>query len=134
MASEPETLEAIRRKIGRMSALLAARDEAIVGEIWSPGFRLVGSEQGEVAADRGRLENLFRMLFARPVRYSFDFAVFEVDRHGDVAWLFAEGDLVAEGGEHKQRFPYRLTAVFVRKDGDWQWRLFSGSEPAGHPD
>lgn len=130
MMTDDETKEALRAKVARMSALLSDRNPAIVDELWSPGFRLVGSEPGEVAADRPRLEKLFAMLFARPVRYGFDFASFAVDRQGDVAWLFAEGDLLANGTEGVARHPYRLTAVFLRVGGDWQWRLFSGSEPA----
>jgi len=125
-----DTHAAIRRRIDRFSALLTARDTAIVDEIWSPGFRLVGSEPGETADSREALAHLFGKLFARPVRYGFDFATFAVDGNGDTAWLFAEGDLTATGADTTDRFPYRLTAVFVRSGDDWRWRLFSGSEPA----
>lgn len=124
--------QAIREKVGRMSDLLVARDMTIVDELWSPGFRLVGSESGEVAEDPKRLAALFAMLFSRPVSYAFDFPRFEVDVEGTVAWLFAEGDLVATGASGIRRHPYRLTAIFVGSGGDWTWRLFSGSEPAAH--
>jgi len=125
-----DTREAIRQRIDRFSALLTARDPAIVDEIWSPGFRLVGSEPGEIADSRQALVHLFGKLFARPVRYGFDFATFAVEANGETAWLFAEGDLMATGADAADRFPYRLTAVFVRSEDGWRWRLFSGSEPA----
>lgn len=124
--------QAIRRKVARMSGLLAAHDMAIVDELWSPGFRLIGSEQGEIAEDRAGLERLFTMLFARPVSYAFDFRRFDLAAQSGVAWLFAEGDLVASAADGATRHPYRLTAVFTGGGEDWTWRLFSGSEPAPH--
>ncbi len=121
---------AIRAKVERFSGLLRSQDPAIVDEVWSPGFRLVGSEPGEVADSRDALVTLFGRLFSRPVRYAFDFETFAVEAAGDVAWLFAEGDLVATSDVGSDRYPYRLTAVFLRDGGGWRWRLFSGSEPA----
>jgi ketosteroid isomerase-like protein len=131
--ADAATLGVIRAKVARMSALLAARDPAIVDELWSPGFRLVGSEHGEIAEDRPRLERLFAMLFARPVAYGFDFTTFAVGRQGDIAWLFADGHILAQGATETARHPYRLTAVFQRRGEDWQWRLYCGAEPAGPP-
>lgn len=122
--------EAIRLKVDQMSALLRNRDMAIVEEIWSPGFRLVGSEIGEVAESREQLLALFEKLFARAVRYAFAFEKFDVNREGNIAWLFAEGDLLADNGKQVDRFPYRLTAIFRMEEGNWRWRLFSGAEPA----
>lgn len=121
----------ILAKVDLMSALLSARDLRLVDELWSPGFRLVGSEPGEVAETRDQLVRLFTRLFSRPVRYRFDFPAAAVNRSGDVAWLFAEGDLLATADDGTvRRLPYRLTAVFQAVDGAWRWRLFSGSEPA----
>ncbi len=113
-----------------MSRLLHDRDPAIVDELWSPGFRLVGSEAGEIAANPDELHALFKMLFARPVRHAFDFSRFDVDREGNIAWLFAEGHLVMTGDAGVSRCPYRLTAIFQHTGTDWIWRLFSGAEPA----
>lgn len=130
MGADQGVVAAIRSRVERFSALLTARDPLIVDEIWSEGFRLVGSEPGEIAESRDALVVLFGRLFARPVRYGFAFARFDVSAAGDVAWLFAEGDLLAAGDEETARHPYRLTAVFVLTDGAWRWRLFSGAEPA----
>ncbi|OLP55956.1 hypothetical protein BJF92_02265 [Rhizobium rhizosphaerae] len=113
-----------------MSGLLRSRDPSIVDELWSDGFRLVGSEVGEMATSREQLVALFRKLFTRTVRYAFDFPIVEVDVDGNVAWLFAEGALLADDGEKSERLPYRLTAVFTFADERWRWRLFSGAEPA----
>jgi len=53
MNSDDQT---ILSKLDRLSALVFARDPAIVDELWSDlGFRLVGSEQGESAETRDEL-------------------------------------------------------------------------------
>ncbi len=130
MGADQAVAAAVRARVERFSVLLTARDPLIVDEVWSEGFRLVGSEPGEIAESRAALVALFDKLFARPVRYGFDFARFDVETTGGVAWLFAEGDLVATGADETARHPYRLTAVFVLTGGAWRWRLFSGAEPA----
>jgi hypothetical protein len=133
MSEADETARAIREKVERMSDLLFRRDLALADELWSPGFRLVGSEAGEVADDREALLDQFQRLYARPVRYRWEFARFDVQSLGDVAWAFAEGHLTATSDTGVGRFPYRITAVFAHDGIDWRWRLYSGSEPAGAP-
>ena len=52
--------------------------------------------------------------------------------HGDVAWLFASGEVVVTDHGADTRVPYRLTGVLERRNGAWKWRQFHGSEPATH--
>lgn len=117
-------------KLERLGELLFAQDMAIVDELWSEGFRLVGSEIGEIATTRSDLEDLFSRLFKRDarLRWRWDETVTTIEN--DVAWVFAEGNLELAYADHTDLKPYRLVTVF-RKTGDdgWQWRLFSGSEP-----
>ncbi len=120
---------AIIGKVERLSELLFNRDPGIVDELWSPGFRLVGSEKGEIAEDRESLAALMARLFERAQRYALDFSRNEVEVRGDVCWLFAEGDVVLTDIATTTRSPYRLAAVFAREGGEWRWRLFCGSEP-----
>lgn len=132
MAEEAEPMDdrqAILAKLDRLSELAFNRDPAIVDEVWSPGLRWSGSSSGEFAEDREGLSALMEGLFDLPVRYSFDFARRDVDVKGDVAWLFAEGDVVETAVDSLVRKPYRLAAVFARDEGEWRWRLFCGSEP-----
>jgi hypothetical protein len=35
--------------------------------------------------------------------------------------------------DRTSEMPYRLFALFQKMDGDWKWRVFSGSEPAKPP-
>ena len=122
--------EAVLAKLDRLRALLHARDPAVIDELWSgPGFRLVGSEQGESAQTRDELAALFENLFSKPVRLSWAWDERTVTRHGDLAWVYADGQLEISEADRTARKPYRMVCIFQKIDGQWHWRLFSGSEP-----
>jgi N-dimethylarginine dimethylaminohydrolase len=128
MNSDERTISA---KLERLSALVFARDPAIVDELWSgPGFDLYGSEQGERAETRDELVALFANLFAKPYRVCWTWEKTRVKRHGDLAWVCAESQLVVTHSDRTTRNPHRLTGVLQKVGDDWRWRLFSGSEPA----
>ena len=118
--------------LDRLSALIFARDPAVVDELWNElGFRLVGSEQGESAETRDELACLFETLFSRPSRFSWAWKDRTVTRCGDLAWICAEGDLEITYPDHMQLKPYRAVCIFHKVAEGWRWRLFSGSEPVG---
>ena len=53
-----------------------------------------------------------------------------VHGHQEVAWVNADGAVTGEAaGGPPRTTPYRLTAVFARRDGEWRWHTFNGSEP-----
>src|SRR5438876_904196 len=121
--------QAILARLDRLGALLFARDPAIVDELWSDlGFRLVGSEPGEIADTREGLAQLMNGLFSRPVRLTWSWTSRKVTRQGELAWIFAEGHVVATAPDRADRLPYRLVCILQRVAGDWRWRLFSGPE------
>ncbi|MFO1150903.1 MAG: nuclear transport factor 2 family protein [Alsobacter sp.] len=126
-----ETQAAINARIDRFVALLAARDPAIVDELWSErGFRLVGSEKGEVFRTRDDLARKFVALFALPRQLVFDWPRREIEVEGDIAWAFVEGDLVYRTPDADERRTYNATFIFQRLGDAWRWRQFFGSEPA----
>jgi hypothetical protein len=122
--------QAIIAKMDRLGELLFARDPDIVDELWSEGFRLVGSEKGEVADSRDQLEAVFGDLFARPPRFRWAWDRTAITIENGIAWVFAEGNVVITFSDRAERRPYRLVAIFRKTDQGWGWRLFSGSEPA----
>lgn len=125
-----ETDDAINARIDRFVALLAGRDPAIVDELWTDrGFRLVGSEKGEVFRTRDELARKFEAIFADPRQFVFDWPRREIDVEGTVAWVFVGGDLIYRSAEGDERRVYNATFVFQAVDGDWRWRQFFGSEP-----
>lgn len=124
---------AVLAKLDQLNALVFARDPAVIDELWSDlGFRLVGSELGEVAQTRDELAALIKALFAKPFRISWVWADRHVTRHGDLAWALAEGELETTYSDRTERAPYRLLCIFQNVDDRWRWRLFNGSAPAPH--
>jgi hypothetical protein len=124
-----DDIQAITAKLERASALMFAKDIAIVDELWSDGFRLVGSEEGEIAATRDELEALVTFLFSAPFRLRWVWASKDFTIENDIAWVFAQGHVEFVFDDHSEPLPYRLVAIFRREKNDWTWRLYSGSEP-----
>lgn len=124
-----DDIQAITSKLDRASALMFARDIAIVDELWSDGFRLVGSEEREIATTHAKLVKLVTALFSAPFRLRWDWDGKSVTIENDIAWVFAEGHLEFVFDDHVDRVSYRLVAIFHRAGTDWKWRLYSGSEP-----
>lgn len=125
-----DTDDAINARIDRFVALLAARDRAVVDELWTDrGFRLVGSEKGEIFRTRDELARKFDALLANPRQLVFEWPRREIDIAGDVAWVFVEGDLVYRSAGEDERRVYNATFVFQKIDGAWRWRQFFGAEP-----
>lgn len=118
-------------RLNRFSALVAARDMAIVDDLWNDlGFRLIGSEDGENASNPAQLTAHFRDLYAKPYRLTWDWASHSVTHSGETAWVFADGQVIHRYDDHEDRFPYRAVCIFQNCNGTWLWRLFSGSEPS----
>lgn len=121
----------VRRALIRLNELLGRRDMAIVDEFAKgEDALLVGSHAQDQARGRAQLEAHFHTYFARPETIGFAWREVEVDVHGAVAWLHAEGEVVIHGDEGDRREPYRLTGVLELHGGKWLWRLFHGSQPA----
>lgn len=120
---------AINAKLDHAANLMFARDMAIIDELWSDGFRLVGSEVDEIAATRDELVALISYIFSMPfrLRWVFNDKAFTIEN--DIAWVFAQLSVELVFPDNVVPLPYRLVAIFRKVENDWQWRLYSGSEP-----
>lgn len=115
----------------RFVALVAGKDLALLDELWSDGFLMVGSERGEICRTRAELAAKLKSLFAAPTTLVFDWPRRDVRVAGTVGWIFAEGDLVIRAPDAaERRQPYLASCIFERVDCTWRWRQFFGSEPA----
>ena len=124
--------QALLAKLDRLNDLVYARDPAVVDELWSDlGFRLVGSELGEVDETREELSAHMKALFAKPFRVSWAWRQRKVTHQGDLAWVFADSEIVIAYPDRTERKPYRMLGIFQKLDGHWHWRVFNGSEPVG---
>jgi uncharacterized membrane protein/ketosteroid isomerase-like protein len=132
ISNDPRTREEVSAALDRLNQLLSARNTSIVDEFAStPDVILLGSEAGEVAIGRDQLAAFFDRLFALPVQLSWEWKERRISSEGDVAWVFADGSVVLTSPSGEMRAPYRMTGVLQRTAGQWRWRQFHGSEPAG---
>jgi hypothetical protein len=90
---------------------------------------LIGSEAGEIAAGRKEIEAFFNRVYARQTIFSWEWDRMDVRHAGNLAWLFANGQVVLSVGKEQRRTPYRITGVLEYQDGHWLWRQYHGSEP-----
>jgi hypothetical protein len=125
-----QTRTQVLQALSRFEALVAARDPAVLSEFADePDVRLTGSELRDLALGRAEIAVHLRDYFDLPVRITWEWRRRDVSSSGNVAWIFAEGDLVLRGDGREQRSPYRLTGVLEHRAGAWRWRHFHGSEP-----
>ena len=125
--------DAVLDAMDRLRSGLWARDPGVIDVFTDdPDVLLVGSDDGEVARGRDGIGALMLGLFALPVRLWWDWKSRDVGMAGDVAWVFADCDVVIADADGEKRKPYRITGVLQRAaDGCWRWRQFHGSQPAG---
>jgi ketosteroid isomerase-like protein len=121
---------------GLFQALLARRDAEAGTRLFvdDPSAVMWGSEQDERATGRAEIAALDQGIADYPGVLRFRWHERHAHMDGDVAWVNADGDVtVSPVGAAPQTTPYRLTAVLVRRDGEWHWHTFNGSEPNGAP-
>ena len=118
--------------LARLTTMLEHRDPALVDEfVDDPDVLIVGSEASEIEIGREQIAQMVKALSAGP-SVRFHWTQTRSGSHGDVAWLFASGEVVVTDHGADTRVPYRLTGVLERRNGAWKWRPFHGSEPARH--
>jgi len=126
---DPAHVEVVQA-LARLGGFLTQKDPAFADEFASDAeVLLVGSEVGEVADTRAGLAAFLEKIYAQPMRVRWEWKTQRVASAGDVAWIFAEGELLAQASKDTIRRPYRMSGVLERHDGRWRWRLFHGSEP-----
>lgn len=125
----------VRREVGsalqRLGMLVSRKDPNVIGEFAADAeVLLVGSENGEVVEGTAALRDFFTRVFRAPANVGWEWRKVRISSCADVAWLFAEGEVVIVADARPQRRPYRLTGVLQRHGRKWLWRHFHGSEPA----
>jgi ketosteroid isomerase-like protein len=104
-------------------SVLDERDPDAFMALWAEedDVAMWGSELTERADGRAELRTLGESIAAHPGEIRFTWDDLHVHKHGDIAWINAAGSVNGS--------PYRMTAVLVRRAGEWRWHTFSGSEP-----
>lgn len=89
-----------------------------------------GSDEPDHAVGTAAIGALVDSIVASESPIAFRWSSRRVHLESDVAWVNAVGEFaldLPEGGERTT--PYRVTAIFVRRDRRWLWHTHSGSEP-----
>lgn len=125
-----EAKREVTAALNRLGMLVSRKDPAVIGEFASDAeVLLVGSEGGEIVEGSGALREFFQRVFRAPANVGWEWRKVRVACEENVAWLFAEGEVVIVADARPQRRPYRLTGVLSRHGKRWIWRHFHGSEP-----
>lgn len=99
-----------------------------------PDVVFLGSGEGEEAVGIEAIGPMLAAIGPHAAGGTFDVAWDELDARveGDLAFVTGFGTTRATGSMAKfDGTRYRLTGVLVRRDGDWRWWSFHGSEPSG---
>jgi ketosteroid isomerase-like protein len=89
----------------------------------------LGFESDDVAVGLPNVRAFFSRVLERPATYSWEWTRRLVCGTGDIAWLVAEGELIATaagGGITHSR--HTLTGVLVKQNGVWLWMQMHTSE------
>jgi hypothetical protein len=128
-----DTIEArtqVTQALQRLGMLVSRKDPAVLLEFAADAdVLLVGSGSGEVVEGPAGLRDFFTRVFRAPANVGWEWRKVRVSAVDDVAWLFAEGEVVIVSDATPRRRPYRLTGVLRRQGRRWVWKHFHGSEP-----
>ena len=125
-----EAKRQVNQALQRLGMLVSRKDPAVLGEFAADAdVLLVGSESGEVVEGPAGLRDFFQKVYRAPANVGWEWRKVRIASEGNVAWLFAEGQVVIVTNANPQRRPYRLTGVLQRNGKRWLWKLFHGSEP-----
>ena len=107
--------------------ILEDRDVDAFMDCWAgdDDVTMWGSDLHERAVGREAIRALGTQIAGSQHVLRFDWDETHAHDEGDTGWINASGSLYVDG----KRADYRLTAVFVRRDGRWRWHTFSGSTP-----
>jgi ketosteroid isomerase-like protein len=124
----------IRVALNKMNEMLATKDVRSIMTIYdnSDDILVVGSDSGEVFVGRDRVQSFMKMIASMPFVFSFEMNQVLINSSQNVAWVFVDGNMVHTRSNGKvSKVPYRITAVMVKRDNEWKWKVFSGSIPRG---
>lgn len=130
MPSDAEIKSQVRHVLERFNELVSTKNPQVLEE-FAPGddVLLIGSDAGEVAADRQALKAFFDRVFARENTFSWEWDRLDVSHDENLAWFFAEGRVVLTTAQEQRKAPYRVSGVLERQGERWLWRQYHGSEP-----
>lgn len=130
MLSDVEVRTQVRQALERFNHLVSTKNQQVLAEFApSDEVLLIGSDDGEIATGRQELEAFFTRIFSNETSYSWEWDHIDVWHAGNLAWFFADGQVVLTTTKEQRKSPYRITGIMERRDSRWLWRQYHGSEP-----
>ncbi len=97
----------------------------------SEDIMVVGSDSGEIFKGQAGVKQFTQFLFSQ-YSFSWDLKRVDISYNGNTAWAFTDGHMSVTGNNGTTFItPYRFTAVFVKTNNQWKWKLYNGSIPKG---
>lgn len=129
---QPPEAEVLHAFDALFDELLRARDPNAGLHLFAddPDIAMWGSLAHEQATGRDAISQHHDEITRWEATLEFDWKVRDVHVEGQAAWVNAAGTMTVNYDDGRERTAaYRLTAVFVWRDGRWRWHTFNGSEP-----
>jgi len=108
-------------------AACVERNEDAFMALWADDADITmwGSDLDERATGAEEIRALAEAIVINPNALFFTWDRRHVRVEGETAWVNAAGTLAVDG----RTTAYRITGVLVRRQENWRWHTFNGSEP-----
>jgi ketosteroid isomerase-like protein len=95
----------------------------------SENIMLIGSDSAEIWKGKDQIRGHLNSIFPNE-SVSWEMNRIDIDGYGNTAWVFVDGSIIisTDTGENIKA-PYRFTGILIKKNKEWKWRLFNGSNP-----
>lgn len=124
--------DAVLRAFDDLDRACSGTDPDVIVRLFTadPDITFWGSAEAEQAVGTVELQALAETIANAPGSFSIEWHERRVVIEGDTAWVNASGVARWDRGTGDiQQFPYRATGVLRRRDANWRWHTFNGSEP-----
>src|SRR6478752_9459398 len=132
-AQKTDTEKEIRTSLQLWNDAAKRRDTTAIMKMFDKAedIMLVGSDSGEIFKGPSAVKQFMIFLFAQ-YSFSWDMKRVDIAYNENTAWAFTEGNMtVTDNNGGIIVTPYRFTAIFVKRNDGWKWRLYNGSIPKG---
>ena len=131
MKASPRVESEIISVLHTFSDLVSKKEKQAVLRLFAPDADVVsiGSEARETAVGPDEIKSFLERVLSRPYSFSWKWEWTSVSAKDQVAWVAAKGSVVKSQDKTELVTPYRLSAVFEKRNDQWLIMQYHGSEP-----
>jgi uncharacterized protein (TIGR02246 family) len=95
----------------------------------SANIMFIGGDSAEIWKGADQIRSHLNSIFPQE-SVSLQMDRVDIDYNENTAWVFVDGYIIIlTDKKEKFKAPYRFTGILVKKDSNWKFRLFNGSNP-----